>query len=60
MIKAKITIFDDETGRIYEENKVIVPDRIEVSRFDESSPFHIKDYIFHFGETIITIEEDKK
>lgn len=31
MIKAKITIFDDETGRVYEKDRVIEPYKEETS-----------------------------
>ena len=58
MIKANITIFDDETGRIYEEDKVIVPDRIETVNLDIEASFVIKEYIFRFGERIMTSKEN--
>lgn len=40
MIKAKITVFDDETGKVYEEDRVIEPCR------EESTARSDVDYIF--------------
>ena len=64
MIKAKITIFDDETGQIYEEDKVICPYRIETANqcltdLNIESSFIIKEYVFQFGETIMTRKESE-
>jgi hypothetical protein len=30
MIKAKITVFDDETGKVYDEDKIIQPYKDEI------------------------------
>lgn len=41
MIKAKITVFDDETGQVFEKDRVIEPYREEKSQGDISGCYRI-------------------
>ena len=56
MIKAKVTIFDDETGEIHEEDKIIDPCRIESVNLDIETSFIAEEYIFKFSLMLMTIK----
>ena len=48
MIKAKVTVFDDETGKVYEEGRVIEPYRQENS-IRSGFDYSIEDIEFRFA-----------
>lgn len=48
MIKAKITVFDDETGRVYEKDREIMPYRQETFIGPNGCAYQVEEIEFRF------------
>ena len=48
MIKAKITVFDDETGRVYEKDREIMPYKDETIIGPYNCSYNIEECEFRF------------
>lgn len=58
-IKAKVTIYDDETGKVYEEDRLLIPYNVEEILFGEIYEFEFK-YLYQEDYLTISRYIDKR